>query len=820
MVEIEKYSLDIRNYDDRIIGGWASVEVKDLQGDVVPVAEMVRAMIDYMDRGGLIMYGHSNKPVGKVLYWDVKKHPETGEYGVYIVAKINKGYKFEDEVWEKIKSGIIKGFSIGGNGSRIIGTMKSMDGKEEPVRVVKNLELFEISLVEEPANPYATIIEYSFAKSSDMKEVIKFYGIDYDEYVDKLKYIENSESYNEIKEEFKDLVAIILFDKKYDELSETERYLVHRVFDAFANILAIVDARSDDEDVEEVEGEDMVMEDTKESKDEVYNGDEEKEENEMSGEFPHVRELDEVLAMFNRKDLAEEYAELKGGEVRPTINGKWAVVYAVEKDASCNNDKEENEKDEVDKMQHPTEIKNAEEIINDAKESFEGGKIIDQKVTNDLKQGKKPNVKRHLVVMDKLMYDVEEEIDKAIKKLIEVRNIIKSNDNVYLGTKVKDTRKPGLDSIAEVKRICEAILNDYKSGKISYRKAMSRLNLLSLVVKRSKEFTGDKEKNAMDTIDRYREKLMSMREDEEKSIKKEDNFEEELIKIIEEEELKDENFYDWVARLIFAYLAEEYDENGNVEIAEGVVMPLNDVKRFVEAYYKAGGVSKTIEKLFANEELDEFEKDIIKTLGFLVEVFSKEVGAVTTAGGTAYYSPTYGNKPNKLLSVDKVATKDKAKFVDRAKRILESYAETLTEKSKIPGLVEYIWVNYAEQRKVDGRIIIGRIADVLNIPVSEAAKAFSEIKYVIEDLEAMEKAFKKSQELLNIIKEIEEILKPNDLRPPKQWWERCVERTGSERLCGWIYWHWLKPNSRGDDDMTTREARERKRRWLSEASKE
>jgi hypothetical protein len=67
--------LKIRNEKKRIFEGWASVEVVDKQGEVVPAEELKKAMIDFMDRGGAIVFEHSNKPVGKVLQWQVDIHP-------------------------------------------------------------------------------------------------------------------------------------------------------------------------------------------------------------------------------------------------------------------------------------------------------------------------------------------------------------------------------------------------------------------------------------------------------------------------------------------------------------------------------------------------------------------------------------------------------------------------------------------------------------------------------------------------------------------------------------------------------------------------
>ncbi|MEM0478283.1 MAG: hypothetical protein QXN77_07790, partial [Candidatus Caldarchaeum sp.] len=55
-----------------------------------------------------------------------------------------------------------------------------------------------------------------------------------------------------------------------------------------------------------------------------------------------------------------------------------------------------------------------------------------------------------------------------------------------------------------------------------------------------------------------------------------------------------------------------------------------------------------------------------------------------------------------------------------------------------------------------------------------------------------------------------------DKRPPKRWWDRCVEATGRPALCGWVYYHHLKPykpaSKRTPDEPHTAEARERKRR--------
>lgn len=63
---------------------------------------------------------------------------------------------------------------------------------------------------------------------------------------------------------------------------------------------------------------------------------------------------------------------------------------------------------------------------------------------------------------------------------------------VYLGKRVKDTGKKGLDSVSEVRRIRDAIIKDRQSGRISLRVAASRMNLLKLAVMRDRDFRGAK----------------------------------------------------------------------------------------------------------------------------------------------------------------------------------------------------------------------------------------------------------------------------------------------------------------------------------------
>ena len=165
---------EIIDEDKRLVSGWATVEVVDKQGEIVPVSEMKKAMYAFMDRGGHVMFKHSNKPVGKVLKWDIEKHPEAGVYGIRIVAKIFDEYPVDDLVWNMIKQGKLKGFSIGATAKAKRMVLKEpKKGLPREVGVLHDLSLMEISLVEEPANPLALIEEVNYvAKGDDVSEQI------------------------------------------------------------------------------------------------------------------------------------------------------------------------------------------------------------------------------------------------------------------------------------------------------------------------------------------------------------------------------------------------------------------------------------------------------------------------------------------------------------------------------------------------------------------------------------------------------------------------------------------------------------------------
>ena len=85
----------------------------------------------------------------------------------------------------------------------------------------------------------------------------------------------------------------------------------------------------------------------------------------------------------------------------------------------------------------------------------------------------------------------------------------------YLGKRVPDIRKHGLDTATEVREIARLIEVDYRKKRISYRTAMARYNLLELLLKKNKKLAhlspGTKESLRRE-IEDYKERIKQLHE--------------------------------------------------------------------------------------------------------------------------------------------------------------------------------------------------------------------------------------------------------------------------------------------------------------------
>jgi phage head maturation protease len=131
--------------ETRTVGGWATTEEIDKQNEVVDYSGSKEAFSNWQ---GNIREMHEPKAVGKA----VEILPSDEEKRVWVKAYISKG---ADDTWQKVREGILTGFSIGGQTvhktAQII--KDTVSGSSKTVTRITKYRLNELSLVDNPANP-------------------------------------------------------------------------------------------------------------------------------------------------------------------------------------------------------------------------------------------------------------------------------------------------------------------------------------------------------------------------------------------------------------------------------------------------------------------------------------------------------------------------------------------------------------------------------------------------------------------------------------------------------------------------------------------
>ncbi len=138
----------------RIVSGFATLDNIDKQGDIVTTESSIEAFKNF--RGNLREM-HQPSAVGKIVSFKEDRYfdPSVKKFynGVYVSAYVSKGAQ---DAWEKVLDGTYKGFSIGGN----IKTWDDAynDDLKKSIRIIKEYDLYELSLVDNPANQFANIV--------------------------------------------------------------------------------------------------------------------------------------------------------------------------------------------------------------------------------------------------------------------------------------------------------------------------------------------------------------------------------------------------------------------------------------------------------------------------------------------------------------------------------------------------------------------------------------------------------------------------------------------------------------------------------------
>jgi hypothetical protein len=150
----------------RIVSGFASLDNVDKQDDIVTAEASMDAFAKFR---GNIREMHQPLAVGKMVSFKADKYfdPDTKKFynGVFVSAYVSKGAQ---DTWEKVLDGTLQGFSIGG---RMNKWDDAYDEKaDKTIRVIKQYDLVELSLVDSPANQFANIVS---VEKVDGVDVIK-----------------------------------------------------------------------------------------------------------------------------------------------------------------------------------------------------------------------------------------------------------------------------------------------------------------------------------------------------------------------------------------------------------------------------------------------------------------------------------------------------------------------------------------------------------------------------------------------------------------------------------------------------------------------
>ena len=178
----------------RVVSGFATLDNVDKHGDIVDTSASLQAFTRFR---GNIREMHQPIAVGKVVSFKQKdfydQSTKKNYSGVFVDVYVSKGAQ---DTWEKVLDGTLSGFSIGGNITKS-DTIMEHDDYETPIRVIKDYDLVELSLVDNPANQFANV--FSIQKSdigfkvTGMATVVKTSNVFYCE-SDKIATSDNSES--------------------------------------------------------------------------------------------------------------------------------------------------------------------------------------------------------------------------------------------------------------------------------------------------------------------------------------------------------------------------------------------------------------------------------------------------------------------------------------------------------------------------------------------------------------------------------------------------------------------------------------------------
>jgi hypothetical protein len=138
----------------RLVSGYATLDNIDTQGDIVLADASMKA---FSRARGNIREMHQPIAVGKMVDFQEDEFYDTESQkfyrGIFVTARVSEG---AEDTWKKVLDGTLTGFSIGGEVNDSSNDFSKDAGKT--VRYIKDYDLTELSLVDNPANQLANVL--------------------------------------------------------------------------------------------------------------------------------------------------------------------------------------------------------------------------------------------------------------------------------------------------------------------------------------------------------------------------------------------------------------------------------------------------------------------------------------------------------------------------------------------------------------------------------------------------------------------------------------------------------------------------------------
>ena len=168
--DIETKQTEVNGVPVGVIKGMASTFGNvDLQQDVINFGAFAKTIQTHKARNGRpirMLLGH-DRFAGTIGGFPIDKVKEQKQ-GLKVEGHINLDVQRGQEAFALAKQGVLTDLSIGFMATAV--DFERRSGKE--IRVIKEIDLREISIVDEPANPKATITDVKADKKAEKKEQV------------------------------------------------------------------------------------------------------------------------------------------------------------------------------------------------------------------------------------------------------------------------------------------------------------------------------------------------------------------------------------------------------------------------------------------------------------------------------------------------------------------------------------------------------------------------------------------------------------------------------------------------------------------------